>query len=220
MRLRHWFILCAVLHVTGGLQAQFIQNLRTDPIAPLAGDPVSVLVDVAFQSASCDEKTISLVQTGPGRFEATALHCLGIMTVICYDTDTLDLGALAAGNYRLVYQVSSGFGPMPCTPGIVPGAMDSIDFYVGPTTGSVDIKDDQGVKVFPNPTNGLVRIAGGALDVPLNWSLTALGSSAIFVEGELTGSGEISLDAFPSGVYLLVCRDALGTISRVKIVKQ
>jgi hypothetical protein len=217
---RFYLLLGIALHCSCTLQAQFIQNLRVVPVAPQVGDQVSVLVDVAFQSGSCDEKTVGLVQTAPGRFEANALHCLGVLTVICYDTDTLELGALTAGNYRVIYQVNTGFGPIPCTPGIVPGATDSIDFNVGPSTGSGEPVSAQRVKVFPNPAYGILSICGNAVDQKLNWSLTGLNSSAIFVEGELTGSGEVNIEALPSGVYLLVCRDPSGVISRVKIVKQ
>ena len=50
--------------------------------------------------------------------------------MICYDSDTFAIGTLSPGSYTIHFTVDAGMAPFPCTPGIAPGAMDSISFTV------------------------------------------------------------------------------------------
>lgn len=219
-RFAHFGFIFLCLFITGSARSQFIQNLRVEPPQPVAGDTVRVLADVLFQSGDCVEKSLFLNQTGSFRYEATALHCLGLLTVICYDTDTFALGSLPAGAYRFVYEVNAGFGPSPCTPGIIPGSADSIDFTVSPATGSTELQGTPESFVFPNPTSGNVWVSGLQAGESTYFSLTGLSGNAIFVRGECMFNEPIDLEALPSGVYLLQTWTENKAIARTKIIRQ
>jgi hypothetical protein len=201
-------------------EAQFIQNIRVEPQQPVVGDTVRILADALFQAGDCVEKSLLLNQSGSFRFEASALHCLGLLTVICYDTDTFELGSLPAGIYRFVYDVNTGFGSFPCTPGIVPGSSDSIDFTVSPATGLTDSQGWPESLVYPNPSSGHIWISGLKAGESTYFSLTGLSGNAIFVRGECRANEPIELGNLPAGVYLLQTWTETKALVRTKVIRQ
>ena len=88
---------------------------------------------------------------------ASALHCIGMLTVICNYTDTFSIGPQAAGNYNFDMTLSSGAGMSPCSPGIVPDDTKSYSFSVSPVTDLVSVKNQETLKVFPNPATAYIH---------------------------------------------------------------
>ncbi len=111
-------------------RAQWIDNLWVTPANPAVTDTIRVFAAVSFPSGSCFQSTDTMF-VSPPVISAYSLHCLGILTYICKDTDVFVLNPLPSGNYTFTYQVDAGSGPAPCTPGIVPGPVDSVIFHVG-----------------------------------------------------------------------------------------
>lgn len=121
--------------------AQWINSISVLPANPSSADQLKILVNINFSSGSCDSHSQShsnVVNT----IYATALHCLGALTVICNHTDTFAIGQLATGNYSFIFNVNEGFGPSPCSPGIVPGPTDTFNFFVSNLTQVSEIKKD------------------------------------------------------------------------------
>jgi hypothetical protein len=50
-----------------------------------------------------------------GNINVELYHCLGILTVICYSTDTIELGMLPAGTYTTDVGLWAGSGMPDCT---------------------------------------------------------------------------------------------------------
>lgn len=181
--------------------AQFIQQISVIPPNPTSNDPVSVVVEAGFSSGTCEEHTQLGGFVNPNRYEASTLHCVGMLSYICYDADTFNLGLIPAGNYMFLVTVDAGGYPAPCTPGIVPGPMDSLSFTVTSATGV----PEAGTPLFsvsPNPVADLLTVmpvadlAGGEL-----FCYDALGS--LHWKQKVTDDRNLSVSDLPAGLYFL-----------------
>lgn len=143
---------------SGPALGQWIQQLSVSPAVPVSTAPVSVVASLAFPSGDCNSKALNVTQVAPGRFEASSLHCLGLLTFICNDADTFDLGLLPAGSYRFVLKLDAGMLPDPCTPGMFNTAYDSVDFTVT-VPGAVKENEISGFSFFPNPAAYIINIS-------------------------------------------------------------
>lgn len=181
--------------------AQFIQSLTVLPVNPTTNDTITVIADCAFPAGSCDESTQTLFVAGNQVF-ASALHCIGMLTIICYDNDTFKIDPLPAGNYTFHFQLDAGGLPSPCTPGIVPGPSDSISFVVSPAVGMAEMITQDAISVFPNPSHNRISFSGFSdSDFPVTVSLYS-------VEGKRTLDAElkdqqsyIEISSLPDGPY-------------------
>ncbi len=94
--------------------AQFnILSVTTYPVQPNDADTTYLIVSLAFPSGDCE---LDHIQVGSPDPEVFLYHCLGMLTVICYQTDTVNLGILPAGPYQIPIHVLSGnqAGPGVC----------------------------------------------------------------------------------------------------------
>jgi hypothetical protein len=150
--------ICCLL-IPASLNAQWINSITIQPLSPTTNDTITVLADCSFPSGGCSDHTkySSIVGTD---ILAGALHCLGPLSVICNFTDTFKIDPLPAGNYTFHLQIDAGFGPSPCSPGIVPGPTDFISFVVSPFTGVNEIINQDEILVFPNPAQDQFKING------------------------------------------------------------
>lgn len=83
-----------------GLSAfsQNIQNISVLPASPTSTDNISISVDYMFTSGPCDLVHQNFSITGNDIY-TYHFHCPGMLTVICYGTDVIQIGQLAPGNY-------------------------------------------------------------------------------------------------------------------------
>ena len=107
--------------------------LTVSPTYPTETDTVYIYASLSFASSSCplDVKSHSILGNN---IVASTQHCLGMLSAICYNTDTFKINPLSTGTYTFDLTLSSGFGGPPCTAGIVPNDYDTIMFYVSPST--------------------------------------------------------------------------------------
>ncbi|MBL7924794.1 MAG: T9SS type A sorting domain-containing protein [Bacteroidia bacterium] len=218
--MRKCFLVGLMIWSASTAHAQFINQIFTDPIQPTDATPVRVIADLMFSSASCDDKTLNWSQTFPGRFDAFSMHCTGVLTVICYDKDTFDLGLLPAGNYRFVLQVDAGFGQTPCTPGINPGPVDSIDFTVTAASGLGEIVSND-FFVYPNPSTGDFNVKW---NVPFSegyWMLYDLSGKFLRKQQVGTESASLDLTDLTAGFYWLqfATGDKISAPGRICIIE-
>jgi hypothetical protein len=137
MKKKYYFLI--LLMIAGySSRSQYIMGMHVVPQNPTTTDVVSLVADLSFTSGSCDQKTMNFSQNG-NTFYGYALHCVGPLAYICYETDSFPVGLLPAGNYQFVFSVDAGYGGSPCTPGIVPGPSDTLLFTVTTVTGLHEI---------------------------------------------------------------------------------
>ncbi|HMT29337.1 MAG TPA: T9SS type A sorting domain-containing protein [Bacteroidia bacterium] len=185
------------------VNGQFILSQTIIPANPTTNDTITILVSCAFPSGGCEEHTQGQFVNG-NNISAFALHCLGPLSVICYDTDTFTIPPLAAGNYSFAFQLDAGFGPAPCSPGIVPGPTDTLNFTVTLATGIQDEIAEDVVSIYPNPSHENIWISS-------NENGALKGEIEIFsVEGKLISSHqlterkqELSIKELQNGFYLV-----------------
>ena len=139
-------------------KAQTINSITIVPSTPTTADNILILAECMFTSGSCDQHTQGFNVAG-NNISAWALHCVGMLTVICTDTDTFSIGMLSAGTYIVTYQVDQGFGGPPCTPGIVPGPTMTTTFTVSTTTDINKITAGNTVSIYPNPAGDFMEIS-------------------------------------------------------------
>ncbi len=159
------FIALMFLLISNGtVQAQYILSLTISPTNPTTNDTITIYAECAFPSGNCDEHTQGEFING-NIISAFSLHCLGPLTVICQDTDTFTFPPLPAGNYSFIFQLDAGFGSVPCTPGIVPGPSDTLDFVVDVANGIENPGQINDLEISPNPVSEeLVFHYGGNLE--------------------------------------------------------
>jgi len=132
--------------------AQFatIEKLVIIPSNPGANESVSVIGITIFTSGGCKLKSYSVSGNG-NTISILADHTVGILTVICYSSDTIPIGKLNAGTYEIIYSLAANS---------VIRDSDTIDFAVKQFVG-VEPKTGLGknVEIFPNPATGIITIS-------------------------------------------------------------
>ena len=190
-----------ILSFSYQVRSQFIQSLTVLPTNPTTTDNISILADCMFPSASCDEHTQTLSINGNAIY-ASALHCMGLLTVICNHVDTFDLGQLPAGIYTFYFQVDAGYLPSPCTPGIVPGPNDSVTFVVSPAVGVPEYIPGDAVSVFPNPFNNQFQLNGIEESAyPLQMEIFSADGKRVKNISVSDNKVSVSVDELPAAVY-------------------
>ena len=117
-----------------GLGQGSIISLTVSPTYPTETDTVYIYASLSFASSSCplDVKSHSILGNN---IVASTQHCLGMLSAICYNTDTFKINPLSTGTYTFDLTLSSGFGGPPCSPGIIPDDYDTITFNVSTFVG-------------------------------------------------------------------------------------
>ena len=134
-----------------------IDTIVVSPANPNSNDTIKVLVQCSFPSGGCDPYLVSLSPVG-NDFYASALHCLGMLSVICLYTDTFLITPLTPGNYKFHMQLNEGGGPAPCTPGIAPGPVDSIAFTVTVPAGIISPPKGDSFSIIPDSHSGALLL--------------------------------------------------------------
>ncbi len=216
-------LLIILLFSSSFVFAQTIQSITTFPVNPAETDSVYILAHCVFTSASCDQHTDGFSISG-NAFDAWALNCLGMLTTICYYTDTFSLGLLPAGNYVFNFQLDEGFGQTICTPGIVAGPDTSYSFTVSPSTSIDENTFRENIfSVYPNPVSDYLQIKFNQPKAKCKStiSLFTLCGTKVFEESIFSDKNEILLDIkkIKAGFYTIqLTTDDF--ISLQKIIKQ
>lgn len=194
------FLLTAL--ATLNSSSQSIDGFTIVPQNPTDNDSITIYVDLTFGSGSCDGHTQSFSITGQS-IGAYALHCVGILTVICETTDTFSVGKLVAGTYQFTFQLDEGQAPAPCTPGIIPGPSDSFTFEVAAGTAIADpVVSGSSFYISPNPASDYLVIETTA-DLRLKHEVVfySLDGKKLFSEVLTNQKTFVQTDLLDNGIY-------------------
>ena len=220
--MKNKFFLLAFLLVIGCtnmLHAQWIQSLTVLPPNPTPNDTIMILAECSFPAGTCDYHTQNMSVNG-NVIMAWSLHCLGALTVICYDTDTFIINPLPVGSYIFNFQIDAGFGPGPCTPGFVPGPSDTVSFVVSPAVGFSEVIPGDEITVIPNPVKDQFNINGlSSVDYPVRASIFSSEGKLIKNVIVKTADESIPVGELPLGLYQLQGQTSGGRMFLVQLVK-
>lgn len=136
--------------------SQSIVSFTVSPANPTSADTIQVIIETMFTSGSCDG-TANITGTSGDYIFAQAYHCVGMLTVICTDYDTINILPQAPGQYNFVYILNTGDG-FPCIPGTLPMVMDSVYINVTGASGIDNFSSNNHFNVFPNPSKGKIFV--------------------------------------------------------------
>ena len=137
-------------------KAQTINSLNIFPQSPSEKDSIYITVNSTFSSSSCDTSS-NYFSLNNNTISASSIHCLGMASALCDATDTFLIGGLTAGSYMFIVNVNQGFLPS-CTPGIVPGPTDTLNFNVSTATRVFNAKSEADFLIYPNISNGTINL--------------------------------------------------------------
>ncbi|MDX2001115.1 MAG: T9SS type A sorting domain-containing protein [Chitinophagales bacterium] len=132
---------------------------------------------------------------------------------------TFDPSALSPGLHTITYTYADAFG---CS-GYTEMQVRVSEVVIDTTTGIMDEVASY-IRVFPNPSNGLINVELANIakeKVSLNL-YNSLGAK-IFTQVVATGTKDtylLDLSAFPTGVYWLEAREDGGIVGKTRLIKQ
>ncbi len=189
-----------------------ILSFSTLPASPTTNDVVKVVASLSFTSGGC-ELSEQGHTTNASRTDAYALHCLGMLTVICPNTDTFLLGTLPAGDHTFVLSLSSGGGSPPCSPGIVIDDTDSITFTVDPGVG-INVPNAKAVEfsLYPNPASTNLTLQTEHRLPNTDYRLQIYNAQGQLVHHSIFDIQHSTFDIsnFPPGLYYLTLQSEAG----------
>lgn len=186
---------------TTSVSAQWIQSLTVLPPNPTVNDTITVLAECSFGYAGCDDHTQYQFVNG-NTINAGALHCIGVLTIICDYTDTFKIAPLPVGNYTFNFQLDAGQLPSPCTPGIVAGPSDSVTFTVTLPTGIGEAVNQDAITAVPNPTNGDVSFKGLEQgDFPIRVEVHSLNGKMVMQEWLKRPNDMVDINHLAKGMF-------------------
>ena len=107
--------------------------------------------------------------------------------------------------------------PAPCSPGIVPGPIDSIDFTVTLATG-IDENGANGITLFPNPVVSSVTLSDFVPQRELKLKLFSLNGQEVY-NGYIRNGDAIDLSYLIEGVYIAEVWSQTELLLRKKLMK-
>jgi len=140
--------------LTNQSHAQSINSINISPQNPSEHDSIFIMVNCTFSSSSCDS-SLDYLSVNNDIIYASTTHCMGMLPTTCDATDTFVVSGLPAGSYTFIFNVNQGYLPS-CTPGIVPGPTDSLNFNILAYNEIYDVPKKNNVLLYPNFSDGLI----------------------------------------------------------------
>jgi len=192
-----------------------ITSFSMSPVNPTSSDTIYIYANLQFSSGDCELENLSHSLSGM-TIQANTHHCIGALAVICNTIDTFKIDPLSPGNYDFILSLTSGSGPVPCTPGIVEDDTDTLNFNINAdTTANINKFKTASFESYPNPIEDHIKLPS-TIDGTA-YSLVSL-SGQVIKSGTLQSNIISGLESLPSGFYLLKLNSENGLLVK-QIVK-
>ena len=204
--------------IAARMSAQQIDSMTVVPAAPTTADTVKVYVYLQFPSSGCAAPAVFAMNGNT--INASALHCMGMASTICYDVDTLVFPPpMTPGNYTVHFSLDAGYGPPGnCSPGFLPYDHDTAYFTVSSTTGIAYQEASPLISVYPNPATSVLHFA----NLPGEAELQLINPAGELLLAQIVGNTtEIDLSQLPTGMYFwkIVSEKELLSAGKLQVVR-
>lgn len=197
-----------------GSRAQNITGITFNPAYPTIHDTITIYIQCTFPNGSCDGVATYGGMSG-NTIYANALHCMGMLSVICDDYDTVVIPPLQAGHYSFVFTLTAGHGTN-CSPGIVPDDVDTVHFMVSDLSG-IEKPVKKFFQISPNPSGGNFTIKQSTHRESI-LKIYSSNGRLIYKEKIIGEMNEIDPGLSP-GVYNIVLENKLSTETYSLIIR-
>lgn len=217
MRMKRLFFLSCFVFSTSMASAQWINSFTIQPSNPTINDSITVIVECMFPSGSCDG-TATLTGIAGDQVIVDAYHCVGMLTVICTDYDTIHIPPLAQGSYNLHFTLVTGDG-FPCAPGSLPVVTDSVTIDVSGAQSAPEIPHAGIFTISPNPSKGRFTLTRETAEEATMRIMDLNGR--LVKDIKISGRENEFEFSLPAGIYSVVVQSASEKyVSRLKVTGQ
>jgi Secretion system C-terminal sorting domain len=212
--MKYLYLSLLLLLTITSVSAQWISSITITPPQPTTADTITILIENTFPSGGC-EGTTTLTGINGSNIIAQGMHCIGMLTVICTDYDTLIIPPqyLAIGTYIFDYTLVTGSG-FPCTFGSLPSVDTIVVLQVSPATAVNEISDQATFSIFPNPSAGTFTIRQD--DRHSTVKIYSM-DGRVLQNFSLNGTETLVNCSLNPGIYFL-SQETNGIIKRIKFV--
>ncbi|HKR04476.1 MAG TPA: T9SS type A sorting domain-containing protein [Bacteroidia bacterium] len=204
MQKKYFLFIIIMISAMLNSPAQTITSFTVVPPNPTSADTVKIYVQCDFPNSNCNGATY-LNGINGSVIDAGGLHCMGSLTALCTDIDTVILPPLSPGQYTLNFLLVTGV-TAGCIPNIVPIVMDSAHFTVSGATGIYDLNpDNKELQITPNPSDGkftVRQIKGEKSEMKIFSAEGRLMSSFLLADS----IAELNF-TFPQGIYTIIAEN-------------
>jgi len=202
--MKKWICIIAAFFYCIQANAQWIIGLHVYPATPTTIDNVQIVVEGMFSSSACSDWYVLSQSQNGSEYSYSVVNCVGLLTVICSNNDTLTLGNnLPAGTYSVIVNLNAGSGDKPCPPFSQWWSSDTIYFDILPFTGLGNENIEKDIKLYPDPVNNTLIIEMPEIPGETFLSLFNLQGKLISNQLMQEGNGEINTSELVPGLYIL-----------------
>ena len=144
------FVFVFIVNSLNAQTGYIIDSLKLLPQDPDTSDIIKVVCFYTFPSGPCELDSFSINENN---FEiyVNTYYNVGDLTYMCSSSDTINIGKLNSGNYKLIYYIknlnTSSYD------------IDTIDFTVNAGNGfQVTENMKIPIKIYPNPANDIIYV--------------------------------------------------------------
>jgi len=136
-------------------KAQTINSISNLPVSPTTNDQVLILINTTFGwNCVSDSFTYNIVGNA---IYINMYQCLGMLSILCTKTDTVNVGQLTAGVKTVQVLIHTAQATPTCGPYGPPFPPTIMyTFVVSLFTDVTEAKNNFTLSVFPNPSSGNV----------------------------------------------------------------
>lgn len=193
-------LVSAFIFITSFASAQQVTSLYVDPANPTTNDTIRVYIQCDFTYSPC-EGFAQVDNISGSNINATAFHCVGALTTLCTDFDTLVIAPQPAGQYTLSVLLLQGDMMAGCVIGPNPPGFGAVNIDVTQTTSLAELSKNSNIIITPNPSDGNFSIKKTTATQAI-LKIFSIDGRLIQTEELLNTENEISCNLQP-GVYII-----------------
>jgi hypothetical protein len=197
-------------HYVFAQQGSVIDSLKIIPTNPTTNENIKLICYTTFSSGACELNDYS-VNIQNAEITVMTNYTVGDNTAICHSVDTLTIGTLDSGNYKLTTSL---------TVNLLNAIFDTdtINFTVDNVLSVSETELDNDINIYPNPFANELQIK-----VNTTKNLTSLeiysATGTKIKQVKFNHSERINVSDLTNGIYLIVLTDKNGNRYTRKMIK-